>query len=99
METHGDVTTEPSQRRTAMQTSGVFRLFFVTCLGTRGDYRSAEGVSTTHLRAKEGGGRLAAARPHRSTRTDRPTGSVLEGERRADLQDPWKHDTEIGRAS
>jgi hypothetical protein len=30
-----------------MQTSGVFRLFFVICLGTRGDYRSAEGVSTT----------------------------------------------------
>ena len=47
METYGDVTTEPSQRRTAMQTSGVFRLFFVICLGTRGDYRSAEGVSTT----------------------------------------------------
>ena len=30
-----------------MQTSGVVCLFFVICLGTRGDYRSAEGVSTT----------------------------------------------------
>ena len=46
-----------------MQTSGVFRLFFVICLDTRGDYRSAEGVSTTQQGERANGRTGAGVAP------------------------------------
>ena len=58
-----------------MQTSGVFRLFFVICLDTRGDYRSAEGVSTTQQGERANRRRRGACRLP-TPRVSRPDASA-----------------------